>query len=221
MSATLRGLLVGWFCLAALPAMAQPPGNRPGAIPGGDDPEMFVARLMNLDQNGDGQLSKSEVTDQRLQTMLARADADGDGSVSKEELTTAMAKEMAARGQGGPGGAGFGGRGPGGRGPGGPGGGPGGPGGPGFGPPPKVGQILPDFLQESLDLTARQKKMLEVLQADVDKRLAKILTDEQRKQIEEMQTRGPGGPAAGPPPDGGNRTGKSQRPPDDSLPSSY
>ena len=146
---------------------------------------MFVARLMNLDRNADGKLSKEEVTDARLQTMLSRADADQDGSVSKEELTAAMAKQMAARGLGG---GGFGGGGPGAPG--------GGPGGPGFGPPPMVGQILPEFVQESLELTPRQKKMLEVLQADVDKRLAKILTDEQRKQIEEMQTRGPGGPGA-------------------------
>jgi hypothetical protein len=218
MSATLRLLVLGWFCLAASPAFAQPPGNRPGAIPGVDDPEMFVARLMNLDQNADGKLSKEEVTDARLQTMLGRADANQDGSVSKEELTAAMATQMAARG---PGGGGFGVRGPGGGGPGAPGGGPGGP---GFGPPPKVGQILPEFMQDSLELTPRQKKMLEVLQADVDKRLAKILTDEQRKLIEEMHTRGPGGPGApggGQPPRTGNRPGKAQDRDDDPPPSSY
>jgi hypothetical protein len=218
MMTTYRGLTLAALCLTSAAAFAQPPGNRPGAIPGSDDPETFVARLMNLDQNGDGKLSNDEVTDARLQTMLSRADADQDGSVSKEELTAAMARQLAARG---PGGAGFGGRGPGGGGPGGPGGGPGGP---GFGPPPKLGQILPEFIQESLELTARQKKMLEVLQADVDKRLAKILTDEQRKQIEEMQTRGPGGPdapAGGPPPRAGNRAGKAPDQADDSPASSY
>ena len=149
MMTTYRGLTLAALCLTSSIVFAQPPGNRPGAIQGSDDPEMFVTRLMNLDQNGDGKLSKEEVTDARLQTMLSRADADQDGSVSKEELTAAMARQMAARG---PGGGGFGGRGPGGGGPGGPGGGP------GFGPPPKLGQILPEFIQESLELTARQRK---------------------------------------------------------------
>jgi hypothetical protein len=60
---------------------------------------------------------------------------------------------------------------------------------------------MPPFLQDSLKLTADQKKQLEDLQKDVDGRLAKILTDEQKKQLKDMRDRGPGG--FGPPPPGG------------------
>src|SRR5262249_44677607 len=146
-----------------------------------------------------------------------QADANKDGVVTREELI-ALAEKLEAdfgpggdRGPGGPGG-------PGGRGPGGPGGpggfgpGPGGPGGPGgrgpggfgFGGPPQPGQILPPFLQEQLKLTAEQKKQLDELQKETDDKLAKILTDEQKKQIKEMRERGgPGGPGGRGPGGGG------------------
>src|SRR5207248_1234371 len=94
-------------------------------------------------------------------------------------------------GQGGPGGGG-----PGGRGPGGPGGG--GPGG-----PPKPGEILPAFIQDRLNLSDDQKKDVEALQKDVDTKLAKIFTEEQKKQFKEMKEnvgRGPGGRGPGNPP---------------------
>lgn len=76
--------------------------------------------------------------------------------------------------------------------------GPGGPGGPGG--PPMPGQILPPFLQDRLNLTAEQKKQLEALQKEVDGKLAKILTEDQKRQLKEMQQRGPGGrrPGDGP-----------------------
>ena len=177
-------------------------------------PRQILNRIMQYDKDGDGKLTKDEVSDARLQPLLSRADADQDGVVSKEELSQMMAKEMAARGGtgrgfGGTGGSGFGGPGF---------------GGPGGGGPPKIGEILPSFMQESLELTARQKKMLEVLQADVDKRLARILTEEQFQQLEEMQSRGPGGPGGpggefgGPPPAGEGRPrrpgGPRDNPPD-------
>ncbi|MEX2112278.1 MAG: EF-hand domain-containing protein [Pirellulales bacterium] len=191
-----RSFVLVCLLMAATTVLGQQPGNPPGGNRGSVNVEMFVARLMNFDQNGDGRLSKDEITDPRLQAMLARADADGDGTVSKDELTEMMTKEITARGAAGAGG----------RGPGGPRGGPGGvgPGGPGFEAPPKVGQILPEFVRDSLELNARQKKMLEALQADVDERLAKILTADQMQQVEAMQRRGPGGPGGpgGPPPDG-------------------
>jgi Spy/CpxP family protein refolding chaperone len=123
-------------------------------------------------------------------------------------------------GGGGFGGGAFGGPGRGGRGgfdgPGG--GGPGGRG--GFGGPPQPGQVMPAFLQDVLGLTAEQKKQLEVLQKEVDDKLAKILTEEQKKQLKEMpqgfgrggfggppggpggpgeNAGGPGGPGGGPP----------------------
>lgn len=84
-------------------------------------------------------------------------------------------------------------------------GGPGGKGGFGFGPPP-VGQVLPPFIQEQLKLTDAQKKELEALQRDVDARVEKLLTDEQRKALKELKERGPGrgpggpGGPGGPPP---------------------
>jgi Spy/CpxP family protein refolding chaperone len=84
---------------------------------------------------------------------------------------------------------------PGGFGPGGPGGfGPGGPGG-----PPQPGQVMSAGLQEVLKITADQKKQLEDLQKEVDAKLEKILTDEQKKQIKDMRAGpGPGGPRPGP-----------------------
>ncbi|EMI20268.1 EF hand domain protein, partial [Rhodopirellula maiorica SM1] len=44
------------------------------------------------------------------------------------------------------------------------------------GPPPSPGQVLPDFIVQSLDLTERQTRQLNALQSDVTKRLAGILT---------------------------------------------
>ena len=63
---------------------------------------------------------------------------------------------------------------------------------------PRPGQILPPFVQEMLQLTATQKTQLDALQKDVDTKLGKILTDEQKQQLKEFQERGPGG--KGPPP---------------------
>ncbi|MGF1582928.1 MAG: hypothetical protein ACFCD0_26710 [Gemmataceae bacterium] len=107
-------------------------------------------------------------------------------------LTLMVAGEvLAQRGGGGPGGRpGQGGRG----------GRPGGPG--GFGgrfTRPKPGQVLPEFLQERLKLTAEQKKALAALQKEVDGKLRKLLTEEQQKMLKEMGQRGrgqfgPGGP---------------------------
>jgi hypothetical protein len=46
-----------------------------------------------------------------------------------------------------------------------------------------------------LNVTAEQKKQLDELQKDVDDKLAKILTDEQKQQLRQMQDSfGPGGP---------------------------
>jgi hypothetical protein len=85
---------------------------------------------------------------------------------------------------GGPGGAG-------GFAPGGPGrGGPG-----GFGGPPEPGQVLSRFAKDRLRLTDEQKKQVEELQKDVDARLAKILTDDQNKELKDLRDApGRGGP---------------------------
>lgn len=101
------------------------------------------------------------------------------------------------------------------------------PGGPGFGGPPggmtaftlpRPGEVLPGPLQDQLKLSGEQKMQLGELQKDVDGRLEKILSDDQRTQLRELRDRPPGGgmmmfggpPGGGParfpgggPPDGG------------------
>jgi hypothetical protein len=182
-----RALLLAGGCLiAASFALAQNQGIA----------DALVARMMAFDKDGDGKLSKSEVTDERLHRLFDRADADKDGTVTKAELTALAAKDAASfgspRGFGPPGEFGR----PGGFGP--P-GGPGRPGGPTTGPP-RPGEILPSFLRRALDLTPEQKAQLDELQKDVDSRLAKILTDVQKKTLDQMRRRGPGRPGDfGPP----------------------
>ena len=195
-------------------AAAQPPAGRPADDAPKDKAKDYsnaplVVRMMAFDKKKDGKLTRDEVTDERLQRLFDQADANKDGVVTKEELMALAAKldaEVGPRGRG-PDDRGPGDRGPGGppggpddRGPGGPGDrGPGGPG--GFGPP-RPGQILPGFLQNALKLTDDQKKQLDDLQKEVDAKLDKILTDDQKKQMKEMRPpRGPGG-RDGPPPGG-------------------
>ncbi len=57
---------------------------------------------------------------------------------------------------------------------------------------PTPGEILPRFMHDSLRLTAEQKSQLAEVQKDVDAKLDKILTEEQRKQF-----RTPFGPPGG------------------------
>jgi Ca2+-binding EF-hand superfamily protein len=68
--------------------------------PGGD-PAQMVERLMQMDQDADGKLSKEEVPE-RLQSTFARADRNEDGSLDKEEIQ-AMARERMGSGSPGPG----------------------------------------------------------------------------------------------------------------------
>ena len=133
--------------------------------------------MMAFDKNKDGVLTKDEITDERLMKLFERADKNNDGKVTREELE-ALVKAEAPMG--------------GGRGPGGPGGGPGGPG--GRRGPPMPGQIMPDFLAEQIKLSDDQKKKFTDLQKELDGKIEKILTDEQKKMMKEMKERGPGGP---------------------------
>lgn len=208
-------------------ATAQPPERR-GEDPGKQKNKDYssapiVVRMMAFDKNGDGKLTKDEVTDERLHRLFERADTNKDGVVTKEELMALAAimesEASQAGGRGGPGDGpggfgGPGGRGPGaGQGPGGPGGrggpgggGPGGQGGPGgFGGPPQPGVILPARLQDMLKLTADQKKQLDDLQKDVDSKLAKILTGDQKNQLKNLRDNGPGGRGPGGPGGPGGR----------------
>jgi hypothetical protein len=176
-----------WFCAA------QEPRGNPGDAPkgtvkkapaGSSIADSIVSRMMAFDKNKDGKLSRDEISDRRLLRLFDQADANKDGVVTKEELSALAKKladeETANRGRRG----GF--------------GPPGGPGGPG-GPPPRPGQILPPFLRDMLELTPEQMKQVDELQKEVDSKLAKILTEEQRKRLQEMRPpgrggRGPGGP---------------------------
>ena len=89
------------------------------------------------------------------------------------------------------------------------GGGKGGPPGGRGGPRPPIGAIVPPHLVDELGFTDAQKKDLADLQKEVDTRLAKILTDDQKKQLAEMRDRGPG-PRGGP---DGERGGDKGGPP--------
>jgi hypothetical protein len=182
---------------AATFAAAQPPdGAAPKAAGAGD----LVARMMAFDADKDGSLTRAEVTDARLVRLFDRADANKDGVVTRAELTSLAAQEPPA-GRGGP--------------PGGFGGPPGGRGGFMGGGPPRPGEVLPPMLQERLRLTAEQKAQVEALQKEVDAKLDKILSAEQKGQLKEMRQRGPGGfgppggrgrpPGGGPPPPDGPR----------------
>jgi len=206
------------LCAASL-ATAQPPDDsRNGDSKSAAD--RFVARMMAFNKNGDGKLTKEEVTDKRLHRLFDRADANKDGVVTKEELVALFAQEPPrSRGFGPPGGD----DGPGGPGQGGPPGGrgPGGPGGRGPGGMPQPGQILPSFLQDQLKLTADQKKELAEVQKEVDAKLDKILTSDQKKQLKNMSRRGRGGfgppgqgVPGGPPPGGGRPGGPPPNGPD-------
>jgi hypothetical protein len=96
-------------------------------------------------------------------------------------------------GPGGPGGRGR--RGPGGRMADGPGGRHGG--------PPKPGEVLPAFVQESLNLNENQTEQLTALQAMVDERFKEVLTDRQRQQLQIARP-----PRDVPPGAGGQRGGR-------------
>jgi len=209
--------LVVFFLIASVITMislarAQPPG-RPdfGQRDGGRKPDAssFIKRMMTFDANKDGQLSKAEITDERLLPLFERADENHDGIVTKEELTAIYAKELTPNrgmfgdlfGPGGPGGAG------------------------GHGPPPHgrpvIGEVMPQHVKDILRLSTAQRKKIDALQKLVDEKLEQILTDEQNQQLTEMRHRGPGGPGGpdgepgrfGPPPDGPD--GKRRRPLDD------
>lgn len=193
-------------------ATAQPPGG--GRGPGGG----FGGRGGGPGQGGPGGGSPVEMLNQMFDTM----DANQDGQLSRSEVASAIngrngepPRGGMQRGRSGPpqgqgdapgfgrgldrGGRPGGENGPMQPGQGGPGQGGPGQGGPG-GPPPRPGQVLPDFVVEELGLNDRQQRQLTVLQGEVDKRLAAMLTDEQKQQLENHHQHGhhgQGGPQHG------------------------
>ncbi|MGE3243060.1 MAG: hypothetical protein AB7G28_26410 [Pirellulales bacterium] len=182
--------------------------------------------MLAFDANKDGKLTKDEVTDGRLHRLFDRTDSDKDGTVTSAELTAESEKMEPSEDNGadfGPGGFG---PPPGDFGPPddfGPGGPPrrGGMRGAGFGPGgpfgrPAPGQVLDGPIRERLGLNEEQIRELDDLQKDVDARLAKILTDEQRDELRQMSERGPRG-RGGPTGPGRDRdpNGPRRRPPFD------
>ncbi len=201
------------FLLAGLPALSiaqdspgdeAPKGPPPGAAKSDSRAvDAIVSQLMAFDKNKDGKLTRDEVTDERLQRLFDRADANKDGVVTKEELSALATKLAADESADGGRGRSFGSGGP---------GGPGGFGPGGFGGPPRPGQVMPPFLQQELKLTVDQKQQIAALQKEVDEKLAKVLTDEQKKQLKEMR-RGPGGGRRGRRGPGGPGGGRPDGPP--------
>ncbi|MFG0288288.1 MAG: EF-hand domain-containing protein [Rhodopirellula sp. JB044] len=203
---------------------------------GGPPNEMIMQLFDHADADGDGSVTKEDLI-KAMETMGPGGERsreahgrDGQGRMEQGRMEQGRMRpgEYGAR-EHGPGRHGQGDFGPphGERGPGGPPHGEhgfeghgrqGGPGGPppheggdgGHGPhgaPPEPGQIVPDPIANTLELSDKQQADLAALQADVDKRLAEIFTSE---QMEQFKTAGPPqghGPEAGQHREGGPREG--------------
>lgn len=75
--------------LEYLPSPADPNANKP---------DETVQRLMALDRNGDGVLSRDEVPE-RLQGLFTRADVNHDGKLSSEEIRASAAGQTGPKGR--------------------------------------------------------------------------------------------------------------------------
>jgi len=186
MKTIVRYTLIGLAASAAGLVAAQGPGGSPTSTQTKKaDADDLVRRMTAFDKDGDGKLTKSEISDRRLERLFDRADDDDDGVVTKDELTALAEKEHSDEPDFG---------------------GPGGPGGPppGFmiGGMPKPGEVLPPMLRRELKLSTEQIQELEDLQKEVDRSLDKILTAAQKTQLKEIGSRGPRGFG---PPRGGRR----------------
>ena len=180
--------------LAAVSITEAQPGGKKGDKATSETADEFVAKLMAFNKAKDGKLTKEELTDKRLHALFDRADTNKDGVVTRAELEALFQKEKLEGG-----GFGFGFGGDKGKGP------KDGKDGKGFKGkgPPQPGVILAPFMQDILKLTNDQRKQVADLQKDVDGKLDRILTAEQKTQIREM-SKGfgpPGGDKKGPPPD--------------------
>ncbi|MEP6756283.1 MAG: EF-hand domain-containing protein [Chthonomonadales bacterium] len=182
-------LVTGGMSLCAIASLQTLSSAKQGPM------ESPINTIMLNAKNKDGKLRKSEIKDNNkfLRDHFADADTNHDGGISKDELRAYFMKQSAAHAPGGN--SGGGGRGAGGGG--------GMMGGGGFGPPPKPGTIMPDGFANMLKLTPDQKKQFAVVQKDVDGRLAKILTDAQKKQLTAASSQPMGGMGGGRPGGGG------------------
>jgi Spy/CpxP family protein refolding chaperone len=74
------------------------------------------------------------------------------------------------------------------------------------------GQILPSAIQDRLELSKEQKEQLDKLQKEVDEKLQKILNADQKKKLDELKNRRPGGGRGGDGGPGGRPGGRGERP---------
>lgn len=82
--------------------------------------------------------------------------------------------------------------------------------GPGF----ELGRIIPPPMRQQLELSEEQIQQIDKLEKELKEKLNKLLTEEQKKQLENMRMRGPGGPGGGPgggPPGGGFEGNRKQQ----------
>jgi len=175
-------LLIG---VALTDAHAQQPGKKGEKKGGGgtETAESFVTKMMAFNKAKNGKLTKEELIDTRLHYLFERADTNKDGAVTREELEALFTREQAGdKGKGPKDGFGDKGKGDKGKGP-----------KDGFGDKgkgkggfPQPGVVLNPFMQDILNLTDAQRTQLADLQKDVDARLEKILTDDQRRQLRDM-----------------------------------
>jgi hypothetical protein len=78
----LATLALGVLLCGTLSVSAQQrPGERPRPAPGA-----MIERMQSLDENGDGQLERSELPPGMADRFLTRGDTDGDGKISESEL---------------------------------------------------------------------------------------------------------------------------------------
>src|SRR5437763_694827 len=91
----------------------------------------------------------------------------------------------------------------------------GGPDGPGGPPRFELGRVLPPPAREELKLTKEQTEEIATLEKDVKERLSKILTAEQKKQMENLRPPGAGGRGG---PSGRPEGGRPGRPPEGGRP---
>jgi Spy/CpxP family protein refolding chaperone len=156
-------------------ALDRQPGPAPAvAARRGLTADEVVERVLSFDKNKDGKITKDELPE-RMQGLIEKGDTNKDGALDRDEIRK-LATDLARDGT-------FPGFGP-----------------PGFGPRgqapgrPEPGTLLPPLVRDRLSLSEEQEKQVTDLEKDVRTKLMKILTDEQKAQLEEARQRGPGGP---------------------------
>jgi hypothetical protein len=87
-------LLIGFLAVVSFAARQGPAGG-PDQAPTSAGADDLLSRMMKFDKDKDGELTRAEVTDQRLLRLFDRADVDKDGVVTKAELTTLAASWQA------------------------------------------------------------------------------------------------------------------------------